>query len=108
MYVTLCRAPEVTTFTLRGIVITPPLLFLLELVVHQISSSSSDYSLLRLYKSKALKTAGQQERRADKQVSESAVRRRMMNVADPYQDCLDVYIASSGQPRTHTNTLHAI
>ena len=54
MYVTLYRAPEVTTFTLEEIVITPPFLFLLELVVHQISSSSSDYSLLRLYKSKAL------------------------------------------------------
>ena len=108
MYVTLYRAPEVTTFTLRGIVITPPLLFLLELVVHQISSSSSNHSFLRLYNSKAPNTTGQQERRANKQVNESAVRRRMMNVADPYQDYLDVYIASSGQPRTHTNILHAI
>ena len=62
MYVTLCCAPEVTTFTLEEIVITPPLLCLLELVVHQISSLSSDYSFLRLYKSKALQyhqTAGE-------------------------------------------------
>ena len=44
----------------------------------------------------------------NKQVKELAVRSRMMNVADPYQNYLDVYIASSGQLRTHTNILHAI